>query len=474
MVHTDGLCLNLRFPFPPNWWPSWRALLLLMATVALGPQAAGADPLSGPALPIEPSPGLPKPQAPAPTAPSAPVAGTDPQSPLALSQWPTLNGLLTVPPWLNLALSVQGDGFVNPSGGLLQGRNWIQQTTLEASLSSGFGKEKLHWSELDHWQVHAALAFVNGVAGYGQRIGAAFPLSFLDSPTGFWITEASIERIGGAVDVKAGAFSLDPGFVDAPVLASYLNTVFNDVLNLNQPGLPINPYVAPGIELHWRPAAADPTLPGDSGALGEWHYAAYLLDPSLNVSATLGVVTDQPSFEGHVQALQWRFDRLPGARRLVAPIHHRGQFFARMLPAPLLQLGGGYVAQASNNQFMPMLFGSLTLAPQLPIGLDNRIWLGFNGGNEVGGNPVTLFGSGGWLCQGLIVGRPFDVLALGFGRSSFNQQLLAGLQPQSLVELNYSFNLNSSLSIQPVLQWIQAPASVGSILALALQVQLQF
>jgi len=139
-----------------------------------------------------------------------------------------------------------------------------------------------------------------------------------------------------------------------------------------------------------------------------------------------------------------------------------------------LQVGGGYVAQASNNEILPMLFGSLTLAPQLPIGLDNRIWLGFNGGNEVGGNPVMLFGSGGWLCQGLIAGRPFDVLALGFGRSSFNQQLLAGLRPQSLVELNYSFNLNSSLSIQPVLQWIQAPASVGSILALALQVQLQF
>ena len=375
---------------------------------------------------------------------------------------------------MNLALSFQADGFLNPSGGLVQGRNSIQQTTLDASFSSGFGKDQQRWSELDHWRLHGELALVSGVAGYGQRIGAAFPLTALDSPTGFWITEASIERLGEAVDVKAGLFSLDPGFVHAPVLNSYLNTVLNDVLNLNQPGLPINPYVAPGFELHWRPAAADPTLPGDSGALGEWHYAAYVLNSSIHVAALLGVVPNEPSFDGHVQVLQWRFDRLPGARRLVAPIRQRGQSLTRMLPAPLLQVGGGYVADDSRGVILPMLFGSLTLAPELPIGLDNRLWLGLSGGNEAGGNPVTLFGSGGWLCQGLIAGRPFDVLALGFGRSSFNQHLLAGLRPQALLELNYSFNLNSSLSLQPVLQWIQAPPGIGPILALGLQLQLQF
>lgn len=418
------------------------------------------------------------PQAPAP---AGSAAGTltppSPQPPLALSQsWPTLNGLLKVPAWMNLALSVQVDGFVNPSGGLVQGRNSIQQTSLDARFSSGFGKDPSRWSEADHWQLHGTLELLSGVAGYGQRIGAAFPLTALDSPTGLWISEASIERHGGVggIDVKAGLFSVDPGFAYAPAVVAYLSPVFNDVLNLNQPGLPINPAVAAGLELHWRPGAVDPSLPGDSGSRGEWHYAAYLLDPSLSTSALLGVVSEPPSFSGHIQLLQWRFDRLPGARRLVAPIQHRGQALSRMLPAPLLQVGGGYLADDSSGAILPMLFSSLTLAPALPIGLDNRLWLGLSGGNEAGGNPVTLFGSGGWLCQGLIAGRPFDVLALGFGRSSFNQQLLAGLRPQSLLELNYSFNLNSSLSLQPVLQWIQAPAGIGPILALGLQLQLQF
>ncbi len=445
--------------------------MLLWAAASLGPLQAAADPLPG--APRLDGPLQSPRQVSAPTAPK-PVAG-DLEPPQALpSSWPTLNALLQVPPWLTLALSFEGDGFVNPIGGLVQSSNSIQQTTLDFKLSSGFGKDQSRWSEADHWQVHGALTLVSGVAGYGQHIGAAFPLTALDSPTGLWITEASIERLGGSLDVKAGLFSLDPGFGQAPVLTAYLNPVFNDVLNLNQPGLPLNPYVAPGVELHWRPSAADPALPGDTGAQGEWHYAAYLLDPSTNVAALLGVVPDQPSFQGHVQVLQWRFDRLPGARRLVAPIWNRGHSLTRMLPAPLLQVGGGYLADASSGAILPMLFSSLTLAPELLIGLDNRIWFGLSGGNEAGGNPVTLFGSGGWLCQGLIAGRPFDVLALGYGRSSFNQQQLAGLRPQSLLELNYSININSTLSLQPVLQWIQAPANIGSILALGLQLQLQF
>lgn len=432
------------------------------AGTVLSPSAVAEATLGGAALPEA----------------AAAVSSTpQPQAPLAPAQsWPTLNGLLHVPPWLNLGLTVQGDGFINPAGGLVQARNWIQQSTFDFSASRGFGKDQSRWRELDHWRLNGALTYVNGVAGYGQRIGASFPLTALDSPTGFWITEASLERLGGAgaVDVKAGLFSLDPGFVQAPVLEAYLNTVFNDVLNLNQPGLPINPYVAPGVQLHWRPGGADPGQGGDRGAWGEWKYAAYFLNPSTNMAAVLGVDPNQPSFDGHLQVLQWHFDRLPGARRLREPIRLGQQSFSRLLPTPLLQVGGGYVADRSHRALLPMVFSSLTMAPELPIGLDNRLWLGLSGGDEAGGNPVTLFGSGGWLCQGLIKGRPFDVLALGFGHSSFNQQLLPALRPQALLEINYSYAINSSLSLQPVLQWIQAPAGVGTILALGLQWQLQF
>ena len=478
--------------------PPRKPVSSTVAVKSLPANSLSAKPPSAKAVPVQPVPTKPvapptaelrtaaRPEKALPTAPAAsafPAAAAavsptpEPQSPLAPAQsWPTLNELLHVPPWLNLGLSVQGDGFINPAGGLVQVRNWIQQSTLDFSASSGFGKDQSRWRELDHWRLNGSLAHVSGVAGYGQRIGASFPLTALDSPIGFWITEASLERLGGsaAVDVKAGLFSLDPGFVQAPVLEAYLNTVFNDVLNLNQPGLPINPYVAPGVELHWRPGGADPGPSGDRGAWGEWKYAAYFLSPSISMAALLGVNPNLPSFDGHLQVLQWRFDRLPGARRLLEPIRQGQYSFSRLLPAPLLQVGGGYVADRSHRALLPLLFSSLTLAPELPIGLDNRLWLGLSGGDEADGNPVTLFGSGGWLCQGLIKGRPFDVLALGFGHSSFNQQRQPALRPQSLLELNYSYAINSSLSLQPVLQWIQAPVGVGTILALGLQWQLQF
>ncbi|MFZ0406960.1 MAG: carbohydrate porin [Cyanobium sp.] len=445
----------------------WRELgsAGLVLAAIIGPVRA-ADPPGDPAA----TAAVLGPPAAAPQ-PAAPLV------PLAPDQaWPTLNGLLNLPPWLNLALNVQSDGFFNPVGGQVAARNWIQQTTVDASVSSGFGKDQSRWREADHWLLHGELTAISGVAGYGQRIGAIFPLTALDHPTGFWITEVSLQRLGGSqgVDVKAGLLPLNPAFVQAPVFNAYLNSVFNNTLNLNQPGLPINPYLAPGLELHWRPAARDPALPGDAGALGEWHYGAYLLNPTTQLAGLLGVIPDQPPLRGHSQLLQWSFARLPGARRLAAPIRHRGEALTRLLPPPLLQIGGGYLTDEGRGAILPLGFSSLTLAPALPIGLDNRLWLGLSAGNEAGGNPVTLYGSGGWLCQGFIPGRPFDVLALGYGRSRFNQPLLAGLRPQSLLELNYSVTLNSSLSLQPVLQWIQAPAGVGSILALGLQLQLQF
>jgi porin len=92
-------------------------------------------------------------------------------------------------------------------------------------------------------------------------------------------------------------------------------------------------------------------------------------------------------------------------------------------------------------------------------------------------NPNPLFVSGGWLSQGVIPGRPLDVLALGLGRSSFNSDVTTGLNPESVLELNYSAVINSTLSLQPFLQWVINPGGTGTtpnILALGLQLQLQF
>ena len=69
------------------------------------------------------------------------------------------------------------------------------------------------------------------------------------------------------------------------------------------------------------------------------------------------------------------------------------------------------------------------------------------------------------------------MLALGLGHSSFNSDVTTGLNPESLLELNYSAVINSTLTLQPFLQWVINPGGTGTtanILALGLQLQLQF
>jgi porin len=178
-----------------------------------------------------------------------------------------------------------------------------------------------------------------------------------------------------------------------------------------------------------------------------------------------------------MQLVQWSFDRLPGAKRLSQPIKRGQQTIARQLPPPLLQIGGSYLNDQTNKTETPGMFGTLTLAAPTPLGLDNRFWLGLSSAQTTSTNPNPLFFSGGWLSQGVIPGRPLDVLALSLGRSSFNSDVTTGLNPESILELNYNAVINSTLSLLPFLQWVINPGGTGTtanILALGLQLQLQF
>jgi porin len=256
-----------------------------------------------------------------------------------------------------------------------------------------------------------------------------------------------------------------------------VNSVFNNTLNLNVTGLPINPFVAPGIELHWRPGSAGQGSTGGLGPYGEWRYGAFLLNPQNTLASLFGVNPQQSQINGSMQVVQWSFDRLPGAKRLAEPIRLGQQAIARQLPPPLLQIGGGYLNDRTNNSLTAGVASTLTLAVPTPLGIDNRMWLGLSRTGESANNPSPLFVSAGWLSQGVIPGRPLDVLALGLGRSSFNSEVSTGLNPESMLELNYSAVINNTLSLQPFLQWVLNPGGNGTtanILALGLQLQLQF
>jgi porin len=275
-------------------------------------------------------------------------------------------------------------------------------------------------------------------------------------------------ELGGGLAVKAGVFSRNPGFISTPVLNQYVHAALNDTLNFNLPDLPINPYVAPGLQLGWTPCR-------------QGRYGAFWLVPEIALASLFGVNPNQVPSISSLHILQWTLSQLPGSEALAAPIQRQRQgqqlAIACQLPPPQLQLGGRYVANPSPGDSIGDTYGAVNLASGLPLGLDHRFWLGFHSSLSGSINPVPLSLAGGWLSQGLLPGRPLDVLAIGFVRSSFNSQLNPGLNPEAVLELNYSFNLNANHPLQPVLQWVLNPGGTGQlndILAAGLQLQLQF
>ena len=391
------------------------------------------------------------------------------EQPLLQAEGPDLNGLLQLPGWLDVQLQLQAQPLANPAGGDRQSASWMQQLSLDVVAGPGLAKPIEQWSEADHWRSHVQLMLFSGDPNYGSTIGAGFPLQSTAHPTGLWLTEASLERQmgSGSVAFKAGVFSINPGFLEAPVLNAYVNSVLNNTLNLNVDVLPINPYAAPGLQVRWRPEP--------SGRWGEVRYGAFLLDPQYNLAALFGVDPDESQLNGHTQLLQWSFDRLPGAEALQQPIQREEQRIARQLPPPLLQISTGYLDNRSTGNLNGVLAATFTIAAPLPLGLDNRLWLGVNAGFEWDTNPVPLFLGGGWLSQGIISGRPLDVLALGVGSSRFSPRLSPGQSSETVLELNYSWLVNANLSLQPVLQLILNPdgSSADPILAMGLGLTLQ-
>lgn len=379
------------------------------------------------------------------------------------------------PEWLDLKLQLQAQPLANPRGGLEQSASWMQQLTLDLQLGPGLAKPPADWREADHWRGHLELSLFSGQPNWAERIGAAFPLQATASPNGLWLTEASVERHPGTggLGLKAGLFSLDPDWVTAPVLNAYVHAALNNNLNLNVEGLPINPAVAPGLQVSWTPGA--------DGRWGSWQLGGFWLDPVDALAELFGVNPGLPEVRGSAQLLQWRYGRLPGWQHAETPLVHPGGPVPRQLPPPLLQLGGLMVRAGQDGGNTAVLTGSLTAAAPLPVGLDNRLWLGVNAGQERSSNKVPLFLAGGWLNQGLLPGRPRDVLAIGYGRSRLNGQQWASGGSQStrheaVLEVNYSWQVNQQLSLQPVLQLILHPdgRNADPILATGLGINLQF
>ena len=376
-----------------------------------------------------------------------------------------LQPLLRLPDWVDFSIQFTSE----PMGGIQGGLNpsassWFQNTVVGLSLGSGLNKPEKNWKELDHWQVNLELTHQAGNPNLNTELGSAFPLQTLVNPVGTWITAASVERNRGESwwSASAGLLSMDPDFLVTPAMNSYINSTLNNTLNLLVVGLPINPFVTPGVK-----------VAAHSETMGSLAYGYFHLDPETSIAASLGVNPEQPQVQGGVQALQWSINPLRSRQDLLEPIRLNNSHVTveRMLPSPEAQLGSYLASTKLPSAQTPGMgsglnrgiYGSLTWPLDVPLGMDNRIWAAGSLSLDPDNNPFPTFLGGGWLSQGVLPNRPLDVLALGVSRTSFSPTLSPGATYEGVIELNYSIHVSETVQLQPVMQWIINPGGEGQV-----------
>lgn len=406
-------------------------------------------------------------------------AETEPEQLSLDSSWPTAQQLLNLPDWMGLQLSVTAEPLFNPIGGSRSAGSWIQQGTASLDLSTGLNRPISNWREPDHWQINATVNHSVGDGYYNTAIGALFPLQQVAYPAGFYLSNVSIERHRGEgwLSVKAGILPINPDFVEVPVLGNYVHSALNNTLNITVADLPINPYSTLGgvvtaqisPELNLRYGLFDLS---STESISRWlGLGEGSVGPDSGTAQFLQLTLKPASMESRpVQAchrewgiVRWS-SRQPTCPR---PVHVQNQ-----LDDGLLSLGG-FVTSENGNA----VYGSLTLPSGLPLGLDNRIWLGGSYSPDASLDISPSFVGGGLVIQGPLASRPLDVMVLGIGRGGLSNQVLTSPY-EAMLELGYRIQFNQSLNLQPTLQWIFNPSGalqpVAGILAAGVQIQLNF
>ena len=397
--------------------------------------------------------------------------------------WLSSDTLLGLPSWVNLGINWTAQPFVNPVGGERQLSNGMQQGTLSLALGSGLGKAPDQWREIDRWSLALSVNHYGGNPNYANAIGALYALQAIAYPSGFLPGELSLNRSGAGdwLNLKAGMVPMNPSFISAPIFNSYVHSAFNNTLNLglvnlqsqSNVSLPISPYAAWGGIASLQPRADLALSYGWFDLASTPSIASLLGGPALprlsaSGSAQILQLTWSPAAFGpaagsSIAACRGR----AGVQRRRGPCRHPLEV-ASQLPGGLLSLG----ALGSNSEGRAS-FASLTARSGLPIGLDERLWLGGSWATNADQSLGPRFIGGGWLIQGLLPKRPLDLLLLGVGQGSG-----LGNGPEAMVELGYQWQVNRNLCLQPTLQWILHPAldwpTPAGILAGGLQINVAF
>lgn len=373
--------------------------------------------------------------------------------------------------------------IVNPVGGLTNEFSWLNGLWLQLELGRGLNLDPEQWKEIDHWVFKLETALVRGNSAYYKQVGAAYPLQSMTS-SGQWLSELTIRREPGknGVGIKAGVFSLNPGFMEAEVFDFYVHSALNDTFNNEVPALPIAPLTSLGVQLN---LSSSSTTPSHQLSIG-----AFTIVPTDTFGQSIQPGSSPLNLRGAIGLLQWQYGFARRERSGDQGLSMASDSVPDLLPEPGVMLGS-YWSQTSSAQpvsrsrsTVPVglnrgVYATSTLKlPRLPgAGLHSRAWIASQYGLDWGNNPAPVFWGAGVLIQGVLPGRPLDVTGIAGASTGFSPSINPGQYQESLLEINHQIQVSPLLSLKPFAQLILTPSGIPSrpaILATGLQAAIRF
>ena len=359
--------------------------------------------------------------------------------------------------------------IINPVGGFENSGSILQGLWLQFKLGKGINKNKVLWTELDHWSIASRLAIVRGDGNYYQQIGAAYPLQTMTS-SGQFLSEASITRDPGEGKLlfKTGILTLNPDFMDSKIFNNYVHSAINDTFNDEVLGAPIAPLAATGVMLGYG-NAIDSTY-------GIFKLGAFAIMPSNQFGVSYSAKNPIPFLAGRLAIFQWE-KQFNSKKILSKSTSINSSDNGEALPMPGIMLGGYWSKSYTNGNIktyqtlnVPVginrtLYGSITfpLESFISSSVNSRIWIAGRIGLDVENNPAPSYAGIGLLRQGLIPGRPEDITGIAAVTTGFSQNISPGTTQESVIEFNYRIRISSKINIKPFVQLIINPGGTGDL-----------
>lgn len=373
--------------------------------------------------------------------------------------------------------------IVNPAGGTTSELSWLNGLWLQLELGFGLNRKQEEWKEIDHWVFKLETAVVRGNSNYYKQVGAAYPLQSMTS-SGQWLSDLSIRREPGksGIGVKAGIFSLNPGFMESEIFNHYVHSAINNTINNEVLAIPIAPLTSWGVQM-------DIQLPSANQSQ-QLRVGAFTVVPTNTFGQSIEPGSTPVNLNGAIGLIQWQ----KGLSNNQSNKNKNPRAETHSVPDVLPETGvmvGGYWSDTQSEQTLRQqqtilpdginrgIYATSTIALPSSVtgGLHSRAWAAGHYGFDWSNNPAPVSWGVGILLQGLLPGRPLDITGIACSSTGFSPSINPGQTQESLMEINHQIHISPNLSLKPFAQVILSPSGIPSrpsILATGIQAAIQF